>query len=118
MSETSPGPWPIVDLEQLRTALTEVVDLAIARFGPRLDLSEVGHDYYWHLPVEAAFTMSDDPGLRINAGMTSDDLEEMQDMVENPEDQFLWHSATHLSEVLRLLAFADSTSPPAAQATS
>lgn len=117
MSEASPGPWPLLDLEQLRTALDGVVDLAIARFGPRLDLREVGHDYYWHLPVQAAFTMSDDPGLRIDAGMSSDDLEEMQDMVENPQDQFLWHCATHLSEVLRLLAFADHAAPPPAQAT-
>lgn len=39
-TDTGRGPY-VLDLEQLRTALDGVVDLAVARFGPTVDLDEL-----------------------------------------------------------------------------
>ncbi|MEH3076698.1 MAG: hypothetical protein PGN11_08435 [Quadrisphaera sp.] len=99
----------MLDVEQLRVALNSLVDLAVERFGPTVDVS-ASHslaDCYWHLPVEPAKTMADAPGQHLGVGQLSDDLVELAAMVRDPQGQVLWHSATHLSELLRLLAFLD-----------
>lgn len=103
----------VIDFEQLRTALNGVVDLAIDRFGPQLDVETVpGYsDYYWHLPVDTAHAMDEDPGLYINAGQSSDDLGELAEMLSQPEDQVLWHSVEHLVGLLNLVSFLADPRP-------
>jgi hypothetical protein len=85
------------------------IDLAVARFGETVDLDslEQYRDYYWHLPIEVAFSMAAEPEKSIDAGQTSDDLEELAEMTASSDDQVLWHSLAHLAELLRLLAFLD-----------
>ena len=104
----------LLDFEQLRAALDAAVDLAVARFGPTVDLDEVAgyDDYHWHLPVDVAFAMDDDPGLHVNAGQSSDDLDELAEMVAHPDEQVLSHSLEHLASVLDLVAFLDSPRGP------
>ena len=101
---------------QLRVAINGAIDLAESRLGEAVDLDalEQYRDYYWHLPVDVAFSMAEEPEKSVDAGQTSDDLEELADMVANPEDQVLWHSLEHLAEVLRLVAFLDRLEPSAA----
>ncbi|MGI4896042.1 MAG: hypothetical protein ACRYF3_13110 [Janthinobacterium lividum] len=93
----------VLDFEQLRAALNGVVDLAIDRFGPQVDVEAVPeyNDYYWHLPTDTAHAMDDDPGLYVDAGQSSDDLE----MLAEPQDQALWHSVEHLVGLLNLVSF-------------
>ena len=52
--------------------------------------------------------MRDDIATEVTAGLTSDDLDELDEMLANPGDQALWHSLEHLSELLRLLAALDA----------
>lgn len=109
MAETTQDGDAVLDFEQLRAALNGLVDLAVERFGPTVDVgaSRCLVDFYWHLPVQPAMTMADAPGKHIDSGQLSDDLAELADMVQDPGSQALWHSATHLSELLRMLAFLD-----------
>ena len=123
-AERSPRPHQL-DFEDLRTALNGVIDLAIERFGPRLDVQAVAgyNDYYWHLPVEAAYAMDDDPGLYVDAGQSSDDLDELSEMIDQPHEQVLRHSVEHLVGLLNLVAFLDDPRsgrrrPPGATSTS
>ncbi|GAA3624744.1 hypothetical protein GCM10022223_47280 [Kineosporia mesophila] len=109
-----PGTRPhILDLEQLRFALNSVVDLAAARFGTTIDVDQVleYNDYYWQLPTDIAYAMHADPGLYVNVGQISDDLEELAEMLDEPDEQVLWHSLEHLTGLLRLLAFLENPRP-------
>jgi hypothetical protein len=81
------------------------------RLGAVIDVTSVAHakDYYWHLSPDTAYAMDDDPGLRVDAGQTHDDLQELADMLADPEmHEALWHSLDHLAELMRFLAFADN----------
>ena len=101
-------------LTDLRTAINAALDQVEQDLGPAVDLAGVEHynDYYWALAVDIAFAMDDDPGLRVSAGQTSDDLETLADLLEEPADQLWTHSLTHLAELLRLLVYV--TNPRAA----
>ena len=103
----------ILDFEQLRRALNSAVDLAAAHFGPTIDVDQVPeyNDYYWNLPTDTAFAMDADPGLHVGAGQSSDDLEELAEMLAEPDGQVLWHSLEHLSGLLALLAFLQNPRP-------
>jgi hypothetical protein len=103
----------ILDLEQLRLALSNVVDLAAAHFGPTIDVDQIPeyNDYYWHLPTATAYAMDADPGLYVDAGQISDDLEELAEMLADPDEQTLWHSLGHLGGLLGLLAFLQNPRP-------
>ena len=111
-SEGPPRPH-VLDFEQLRAALNGVVDLAIDRFGPTVDLQAVSeyNDYYWHLPTDTAHAMDDDPGLYVDAAQSSDDLEELAEMLARPQDQVLWHSVEHLVGLLNLVSFLADPRP-------
>jgi len=103
----------VLDFEQLRAALSGVVDLAIDRFGPQVGVEAVPeyNDYYWHLPTDTAHAMDDDPGLYVDAGQSSDDLPELTDMLAEPQDQVLWHSVEHLVGLLNLVSFLADPRP-------
>lgn len=92
----------IVRIADLRTALVRVLDAAEKRLGPEIAL---GADYYWHVPVDDAFSMAEEP-QEFTVGQVSDDLQEvMQDRGERlPEEA--WHDLSHLVGVLRALELA------------
>ena len=111
MDATRTGTHPmILDIDRLRTGLAAALDLAVERFGNSVDLRQFPtcKDYYWQLAPADAFSMRDNIATEVTAGLTSDDLDELDEMLANPGDQALWHSLEHLSELLRLLAALDA----------
>jgi hypothetical protein len=104
----------ILRIEELRQVIDSALDRAEQRFGPAVDVTAVPHvaDYYWQLNPETAFALDDDPELRLGLGQTSDDLDELAAMRDDPAmHDALWHSLEHLAELLRFLAFADKPRP-------
>ena len=91
-----------VRIADLRTALLRALDAMEERLGPRVPLDM---DYYWHLPVERAFDMAEEPHT-FTVGQVSDDVEEsIHDQRERlPEEA--WHDLSHLIGVLRALELA------------
>jgi len=58
-------------------------------------------DFYWHLPVAAAFDMSQEPET-LTVGQLTDDLNELA----SPGDvdpSTVWHDLSHLIGLLRVL---------------
>jgi hypothetical protein len=68
-----------------------------ARYGRRVT---VDGDYYWHLPVDAAFDMSKQPA-EFTAGQLSDDLHATSGEIVDPLT--VWHELAHLIGLLRTL---------------
>ena len=100
-----------IRVEDLRGAFSVLVDAIAGNFGPTVTLCEKDFyaDHYWNLELEAAFHLVDDPGLHINAGQTSDDVEEVRHILEREGGEvFLWHDLGHFSAVLRRIAFLDT----------
>jgi len=59
-----------IRVDEIRAALTSVLDAVERKYGSLLDF---GHDYYWALPVEASFDMTNaTPALTV--GQISDDI--------------------------------------------
>jgi hypothetical protein len=67
----------------------------------------------WQLDVQTAFALDDDPGLRVSAGQTHDDLATLDEILAEPDEPVLSHSLAHLAELLRFLAFASNPRPGA-----
>ncbi|RHA38611.1 hypothetical protein D1825_13735 [Cellulomonas rhizosphaerae] len=62
----------------------------------------VEHDHYWHLPVEASFDLSQEPG-DLTVGQISDDLAEARGfLIENSAGP-AWHALSHAIGLLRLV---------------
>lgn len=61
-----------VTIADLRAALSRVLDATEARLGPEVSLAV---DHYWHLPVEDAFDLANEPQT-FTVGQVSDDLDE------------------------------------------
>jgi hypothetical protein len=91
-----------VSIADLRTALWRALDATEKRLGPEVTLDT---DYYWHLPVEDAFSMAGEPHT-FTVGQVSDDVEEtVQDERERlPEEAS--HDLSHLVGILRALELA------------
>ena len=87
--------------------------MAATRFGTTIDVDQIPeyNDYYWHLPTDTAYAQDADPGLYVDAGQISDDLEELAEMLAEPGEQVLWHSLEHLTGLLGLLAFLENPRP-------
>ena len=67
--------------------------------GPDVELTI---DYYWHLPVEAAFDLTAEPdGLTV--GQLSDDLDFQHYAGAEPES--VWHDLQHLQGLIHALQF-------------
>jgi hypothetical protein len=85
----------VLRLSDLRTALDSVLSAAAARLGDEVALPS---DYYWHVPVDAAFDMGRKP-MELTVGSLKDDLEELGS--EKPDHVALWHDVGHLVGLLR-----------------
>lgn len=99
-----------IQVEDLRRAFSVLLDTIVANFGSTVTLCErtFEADHYWDLELGAAFRLVDHPELHIVAGQTSDDVEEVRDVVEREGGEvFLWHDLDHLAGVLRRIAFLD-----------
>lgn len=87
----------VIDLPALRATLAGALDACEAQLGTRVP---VEINYYWHLPVDAAFDMTSEPsGLTV--GQLSDDIQEVSSGLVGPETA--WHDLAHAIGVLRAL---------------
>lgn len=90
-----------VNIPELRTAWIRTLDLAEVRLGSTVELDA---DYYWHLAVDDAFDVANEPKA-LTVGQVSDDLQEIHaDHDRVPEEA--WHDLSHLVGVLRALEHA------------
>ena len=66
----------VVRISDLRYAVNRVLDATETVLGPEVALDA---DYYWHLPVDAAFDVYTEPQA-LTTGQLSDDLEVVPDL--------------------------------------
>jgi len=88
-----------IDVDQIRSALARVLNAVERDHGSQLQLHG---DFYWSLPVAAAFDLTkSDPAL--TAGQLSDDLDAVRQLAsdENSEIVAVWHELAHMVGVLR-----------------
>ncbi|WP_433221969.1 hypothetical protein [Microtetraspora malaysiensis] len=99
----------VLEIADLRRLCTLLMDAAERRHGARIDLSRLEVDYYWDIPLQAAFDMDSDPTHDVGCGQVSDDLAELHHAIDRSknDDVILWHDLMHLSGLLRALASAD-----------
>jgi hypothetical protein len=91
----------VVRISDLRHALHRALDATERLLGPEVALPA---DYYWHLPVDAAFDVYAEP-RELTMSQLSDDL----DAIRDPNDgipESAWHDLMHLVGVLRALELA------------
>jgi hypothetical protein len=88
-----------IAVEDIRAVVTRVLDAVEAQHGGTLEL---GEDYYWHLPVRAAFDLSK-PQPELTTGQLTDDVDELREALARPEtvDLAAWHALGHVIAVLR-----------------
>jgi len=92
-----------IRVDEIRAALTSVLDAVERKYGSLLDF---GHDYYWALPVEASFDMTNaTPAL--TAGQISDDIASVRNLDRAHEVGSPWHELAHLVGVLRAIEALD-----------
>jgi hypothetical protein len=99
-----------IGIDTLRRVCSVLLDEVERRFGSDVVLCSAGFedDHYWTVGVDAAFGLVEHPELHIQAGQTSDDAKEVQDLLKRDEGEvFLWHDLEHLAGVLRRLASLD-----------
>lgn len=87
----------VIDLQALRAAILGALDACEELMGRRLP---VEIDYYWHLPIDAAFDMTKAPS-EFTVGQLSDDLQAVSVVSRQPETA--WHNLAHAIGVLRAL---------------
>lgn len=97
---------PSVRVAELRQALDRVLEAVEERLGSTVDL---GADHYRTLKPEAAYGLVPDPELHLIAEQLSDDVEELQDILNRPQDEgiAIWHDLGHLCGLLQRIAFLD-----------
>ncbi|WP_350280486.1 hypothetical protein [Kribbella sp. HUAS MG21] len=92
---------PVVRIADLRRALSRVLDATEALLGPEVALHA---DYYWHLPVDAAFDVYTEP-QNLTMGQLSDDFGAVPDPSDGvPENAP--HDLMHVAGILRALELA------------
>lgn len=92
----------VLRIPKIRTALDRLLEAIQRQHGETVMLSR---DMYWHLRVEDAFDMTQEPTTH-SVGQLSDDLESVNDFLAHaPGDDGLaaWHELQHLIGVLRAL---------------
>lgn len=88
----------VIRMEELRAAVTRTLIAAEERLGADVALTD---DYYWHLPIDAAFDMTREPSS-LTAGQLRDDLEHLREAT-HVEPETAWHDLSHLVGLLRAL---------------
>lgn len=92
----------VLSIPKLREALDRTLTAVEREHGEMVTLTG---DYYWHLPVQAAFDMTV-ASPELDAGQLSDDLDELNDLLTEDETEgvpALWHNLQHLIGLLRAL---------------
>lgn len=88
----------VIRMKELRDAVSRTLIAVEERLGAEVVLTG---DYYWHIPVEAAFDITTERSA-LTAGQLSDDLEHLGDMTD-VDPLIVWHDLQHLIGLLRAL---------------
>lgn len=91
-----------VTITDLRSAVDRALDLTEALLGSEVSLAV---DHYWHLPVEDAFDLANEPRT-FTVGQVSDDLEELLVDDDDRVPEAASHELAHLIGVLRAVEIA------------
>lgn len=89
----------VVRVDDLRTAVDRALSLAAELLGPEVALDV---DYYWNVPVEAAFDLCTEPQT-LTVGQLSDDLAEAVYDDHPREPREASHALSHVIGLLRAL---------------
>ena len=93
-------------LADLRASCDRLLASAEARFGAEVDLDANAVADYWAVDVRSAYSLC--PSPEFSAGDVTDDLAEIQNLLQGPDDEVvLWHDIDHLTGLLRALAYLD-----------
>lgn len=102
----TPGPFPpIVDVNELRTALAKVLDAVESQHGSQVVINQ---DFYRIMPVNLAFDLGvSNPEWTM--GSLVDDVDSMRSFNNAAEDEpvSIWHELAHLAGILRGLESID-----------
>src|SRR4051812_9274949 len=92
-----------VSLEELRQALTQLLDAVEQGHGPTVDLNA---DYYWTISPADAFRFDVDGAPEPTVGQLTDDIQSVRDMLEETQDapMAVWHDLAHVIGILNRLA--------------
>lgn len=94
-------------MADLRAATARILNAVERRFGPEIDLGSLPFGYRWGLDPREIFKAADPP-VATMLGDLSEDLEEILDLVQRPEEEtFVWHDLSHLIGLLQLLVALD-----------
>ncbi|CAN5649332.1 hypothetical protein BH10ACT8_BH10ACT8_09620 [soil metagenome] len=92
-----------IRVDEIRAALGRVLDVVQDRHGPDLVLAD---DYYWSVPVAAAFDMTR-PDPKLTVGQISEDIDAVRELGRASEVVSAWHELAHLVGVLRAVEALD-----------
>lgn len=90
-----------VSIADIRSALDRALDAAESLLGTEVTIPS---DYYWNMPVEAAFNMHNEPAT-FTVGQVSDDVATLREPTSRVPE-VAWHDLSHLIGVLRAVEFA------------
>lgn len=93
-----------IRLSEVRAAVAAALDAFEAECGSEVAFAR---DYYWHVPVSAAFDLSKEP-RDFTVGQVSEDLEEMRESSSRSDAGPAWHALMHTIGILRSLEEAAS----------
>ncbi|HEX5741102.1 MAG TPA: hypothetical protein VFY17_06050 [Pilimelia sp.] len=110
------GARETITVAQLRHACDRILDAVARRYGPALDVGELGGGHYWTLDAAAAYNLLAEPTASITLGDSRDDAEELVALADPDRPVVLWHDAAHLAGLLRYLADRDLPGAPTGQA--
>lgn len=88
----------VLRIDELRLALSRVLAATEQRLGAEVALEG---DYYWHIPVDDAFDVTQEPGT-ITVVQLSDDLASVHEETD-VQPETAWHELSHLVGLLRAL---------------
>ena len=92
-----------IRVDEIRAALGRVLDVVEDRHGPDLALV---NDYYWSVPVAAAFDMTHQ-APELTVGQVSDDIDTIRELGRESDVTSAWHELAHLVGVLRAVEALD-----------
>ena len=90
------NPSITIDLDDLKRASEQLIDVVRSRTGPRIELDL---DMYWSVPEQGRYDVHHEPS-ELEVGSLVDDLGRVQDAMEQPE-QALGYHLVWLSAILR-----------------
>jgi hypothetical protein len=97
---------PDITVSELRSAIGRILDAVEERFGPDLRFAV---DYYWDVPVPAAFELSDPPELGM--GQVSDDVSSVREFLAQDAEEYvvIQHECEHYRGLLQAIQHLDMT---------